>query len=163
MLVSARAGVQMAKDVKGGGLTLSLITVAAVVVAAVLVYGLVIRFGTPRVDPLRESNPGQLEGARIQIELLNGCGVDNVAAKARTYMRRLGFDVIGVGNYATSDVEASFVIDHVGDRVAAGKVAAALGLDENAIREEVSADAVFDASVVLGRDFATLEPYRGDN
>jgi hypothetical protein len=153
----------MGKDAKAGGMTLSLSLVLALVVAAVLLYALFVRFATPRVDPLREANPAALEGERIQIELLNGCGVDDIAATARSYMRRLGFDVVGVGNYTSDDVRVSFVIDHVGDRVAAKKVAAALGLDSAEIREVISADAVFDASVVIGSDFETLAPFRTNN
>lgn len=134
--------------------------VTAVVLLVVLAYALIVRFSTPRVDPLRESNPGQLQGARIQVEVLNGSGVDQLAAVARTYLRERGFDVIAVGNYARSDVEESFILDHVGDRPAAEKVAAAVGLSPDRIEDASSPDALHDVSIVLGMDYEILNPYK---
>lgn len=128
----------------------------AVTVALVLVYGLVVRVVAPRVDPSRVSNPAELEGNTIQIEILNGCGIDNLAAEARTHMRRRGFDVVGVGNHRVQDVDSSFVVDHAGDLRAARKVAAAMGISAARIRQESEDDALFDATVVIGEDYESL-------
>ena len=148
------------KSKRPGSFGSSLGLLAALLLLVFLAYALFVRFGTPRVDPLRESNPGDLEGARIQVEVLNGSGVDRLAALARTYLRERGFDVIAVGNYARSDVEESFILDHVGDRPAAEKVAAAIGLPPDRIEDASSPDALHDVSLVLGMDYELLKPYK---
>lgn len=147
----------MAKRKTGGDNPLWSIGIAlAVTVALVLVYGLVVGVVAPRVDPVRVTNPADLEGTTIQIEILNGCGIDNLAAEARTHMRRRGFDVVGVGNYASQDVDTSFVVDHTGDLQAARKVASAIGIPVEHIRQETEEDALLDATVVIGRDYESL-------
>ncbi len=138
----------------------SLSLLAALVLLAILAYAVIVRFATPRVDPLRESNPGRLQGALIQVEVLNGSGVDQLAAVARTYLRERGFDVVAVGNFDRSDVEYSFILDHVGDRPAAEKVAAAIGLSTDQIEDASSPDALHDVTLILGMDFETLKPYQ---
>lgn len=152
----------MGRDEKArsGGRALNVALLLAVVVACTLLYALATRFGTPRADPLRVENPAGLVGERIQVEVLNGCGVDQLAARARFFLRDRGFDVVGVGNYNESDVRETFVIDRVGDHASAAKVAAVLGLGADRIRAIPNPDSLFDATVVLGADYATLEPFK---
>jgi hypothetical protein len=142
-----------------GGLAMSGLLVLATLFAVVLAYGMVVRFATPRVDPLRESNAAHLQGDRIQIELLNGCGVDNLAADARLFMRDRGFDVVGVGNFEVSDVPETYLIDHIGDGVAARKVASSLGIGADRIRSDQESAALLDVTVVIGHDYRSLRIY----
>lgn len=150
-----------AKGARGraGSLAVTGLLVVATIFAIVLIYGVVIRFAAPRVDPLRESNATQLQGDRIQVELLNGCGVDNLAAEARQYMRDRGFDVVGVGNFEVSDVPETYIVDHIGDGVAAGKVAASLGVGADQIRKDEKSAALLDVTVVIGHDYRSLRIY----
>lgn len=131
------------------------------VVAVVLIYGLATRFLTPRADPVRESNPGDLVGDIIQVEVRNACGVAGLAADATRYLRRHGFDVVEVGDYTSFDEEHSFVIDRVGDPASAAKVARAMGIPEERVIQEIRLDYYLDASVVLGLDYENLHPFRG--
>lgn len=141
----------------------SLSTNAAIFVLGVLVialtYSLVTRVLTPRVDPVRESNAGELVGEIIQVEVRNGCGVSGLAASTTLFLRDHGFDVVEVGDYESFDVARSKVIDRVGDLASARKVAAVLGIPEDRVEEDIRPEFYLDVSVVVGRDYETLRPF----
>ncbi len=128
-------------------------------VLLVLVYGLATRFITPRVDPVRESNPAHLVGEIIQVEVRNGCGISGVAAETTMFLRRHGFDVVEVGDYSSFEEEYSLVIDRVGDRASALKVANVMGIPEERVVQEIRLDYYLDASVVIGKDYENLRPF----
>ena len=125
-----------------------------------MLYALGVRLLAPRVDPRREANPAHLVGDIIQLEVRNGCGVDGVAARTTRYLRRHGFDVVEMGDYTSFDVPYSLVIDRVGDLEAARKVAAVLGIPEERVRQQIQPDLFLDASVIIGKDYAQLAPFR---
>lgn len=141
------------------GLLLNTLLAVLGVILIVLVYGFATRFLTPRNDPARETNPAQLIGDIIQVEIRNGCGVAGLAAEATMYLRRRGFDVVEVGDHTSFEEAHSFVVDRVGDMESAMKVAHALGIPEERVVQEIRLDYYLDASVVLGRDYATLRPF----
>ncbi len=126
----------------------------------VLLYALGVRLLAPRVDPVREANRAHLVGDIIQLEVRNGCGVDGVAARTTRYLREHGFDVVEMGDYTSFDVAHSMVIDRVGDLEAARKVAAVLGIPKERVRQELQLDLFLDASVIIGKDYAQLAPFR---
>lgn len=128
--------------------------------AGILLYALGVRLLAPRVDPIREANPAHLVGNIIQLEVRNGCGVDGVAAQTTRYLRRRGFDVVEVGDYISFDVPYSLVIDRVGDLETARKVAAVLGISEDRVHQQIQPDLLVDASVILGKDYAQLAPFK---
>ena len=125
----------------------------------VLSYGLVTRaLGPP--DPERPSEETELVGSVIQVEVRNGAGIDHLAARATQYLRDRGFDVVEVGNYETFQQERSVVIDRVGDPEAARKVAEALGLPAERVRQEIRRQYYLDASVIIGDDYEQLRPFQ---
>lgn len=124
-----------------------------------LLYALGVRLLAPRVDPAREKNPAQLIGEIIQVEVRNACGVEGVAARTTYYLRQRGFDVVEVGNYTRIEPH-SLVIDRVGDLEAARKVAAALGIPEERVQQQIRPDLFLDASVIVGQDYASLAPFQ---
>lgn len=129
------------------------------VLVLVLLYALVTRTFTPRVDPGREENPAQLVGAIIQVEVRNGCGIDGLAAETTRYLRRRGFDVVEVGDHSSFDLDQSLVVDRAGDLAAAQKVANALGIAPDQIIQDINHDYYLDASVLIGKDYASLTPF----
>lgn len=133
------------------------------VMVVVLVYGMVTRFVTPRVDPVRSANPAQLVGEIIQVEVRNGCGVTGLAAQTTMYLRRHGFDVVEVGDYGSFDVAQSKVIDRVGDMASAVKVGNILGIPEDRVVQDIRHDLYLDASIVIGKDYETLRPFGDDD
>ena len=125
----------------------------------VLAYALVTRVLSPRVDPVREGNPAGLVGGIIQVEVRNACGADGVAGTTMRFLRQHGFDVVEVGDHESFDVETSTVIDRVGDMEAAHKIAAALGIDDEHVVQDIQPGYYLDASVLIGRDYETLSPF----
>jgi hypothetical protein len=128
-------------------------------VMIVLLYALVTRSFLPRADATREGNPGQLVGDIIQVEVRNGCGAPGIAGEVTRFLRRRGFDVVEVGDHTSFDEAQTRVVDRVGDPAAARKVAAALGLPEDRIVQDIRPDYYLDASIILGRDYPALTPF----
>lgn len=126
----------------------------------VLLYGLATRTLLPSPDPARSSESRDLVGSIIQVEVRNGAGVDHLAAETMHYLRERGFDVVDVGNYESFQKEHSVVIDRVGDPEAARKVAEALGLPADRVRQEIRRQYYLDASVIIGHDYKQLRPFQ---
>jgi hypothetical protein len=111
----------------------------------------------PPVDSKKgDVGPGQI----IQIDLLNGCGVNGAASRFTNYLRARGYDVVEMKNYKTSDVKESLVIDRTGNVETAKKVAYALGVKEKNIIQQINQNYFVDVSVVVGKDFSALKPYQ---
>jgi hypothetical protein len=143
------------KTIRSTGLNILIATF--VLVVGFLAYSFFSRniFQLP-VDPTKDGvQPGQV----IQIDLLNGCGVDGAASKFTNYLRARGYDVVEMKNYKTFDVKESLVIDRNGNVETAKKVAYALGVNGKNIIQQISHDYFVDVSVVVGKDFGSLKPY----
>ena len=125
-----------------------------------LLYALGARVFAPRVDPVRELNSGQLIGDIIQVEIRNGCGISGLAGEMTQFLRKKGFDVVEVGDSETFEQEYSVVYDRIGDLASAKKLAKAVGLPEDRVIQEIRLDEYLDASIVIGKDYATLVPFK---
>jgi hypothetical protein len=125
----------------------------------VMLYALITHGVGTRTDPARASNPADLVGDFIQVEVRNGCGVDRLAARTTQFLRDRGFDVVEVGDHASFDVAHSHVIDRVGDLESARKVAAALNIPMSRVTQDIQHDYYLDASVIIGQDYRRLEPF----
>ena len=142
-----------------GNLLLNSVLVLFLGAAAVLLFAFGQRLASPRPDPERLHNPGNLIGDFIQLEVMNGAGVDGLAAEMSDYLRDLGFDVVAVDNYVQSDVARTVVMDRIGNPDAAQQIALALGLEEDRIQQELKPTWFLDASVIIGQDYASLKPF----
>lgn len=125
----------------------------------VLVYALVTRTTQPRPDPPRAQPSARLVGDIIQVEVLNGAGVDHLAWETTQFLRDRGFDVVHTGNAKSFNVEESVVIDRIGDMESARRVARALDLPTDRVRQNIQTDYYLDASVILGEDYRQLPPF----
>lgn len=141
-----------------GLLNLALVVLGLAVIT--LLYALVTRHVQPRADPVREEKSAELVGDIIQVEVRNGCGVSGVAAVTTQHLREYGFDVVETGDFRSFDQERSVVVDRVGNLEAAKKVAAALGISEAQVQQEIRPDYYLDASVIIGKDYGSLLPFR---
>lgn len=111
---------------------------------------------------LPASNQSGMDGSgqRIQVSVLNACGTPGIAMKITEHLRSLGYDVVEIGNYGTSALEKSIVIDWVNDGTTAKKIADAVNIPQNRIVRRKSNRAMVDVSVVLGKDYRQLIPLR---
>ncbi len=128
---------------------------------SVLLLGLLIALFTriiyPRIFNQRaQVSTSELIGPIIQLEVLNGCGEAGIANNFTSLLRDNGFDVVETGNFERFDVENTFVISRGSSPVNAKRVAAALGVDEKFIIREESPDFYLDVTVILGKDYTSL-------
>lgn len=125
-----------------------------------LLFALVTRVFTPRVDPIREENTGNLVGDIIQVEVRNGCGISGLAGEMTQFLRKKGFDVVEVGDHDSFNLEHSMVYDRTGDIESARKLARAVGIPQDRVVQEIKLDEYLDASIVIGQDYAELAPFK---
>lgn len=97
---------------------------------------------------------------RIQVEVLNGCGVSGAAYKLTDYLRENYIDVVNLGNYRSFEIENSIIIGRNERIKNAEKVAALVGLDENSIIQQINSDYLLDVTFILGKDYRNLIPLK---
>jgi hypothetical protein len=96
----------------------------------------------------------------IQVDVRNGCGVSGVADRYTDFLRSKGFDVADYGNYISSEVDETLVIDRMGNMANAYEVAKALGVKKQNIIQQLNKDYFIDVSVIIGKDYLTLNPFK---
>lgn len=114
-----------------------------------------LKFGNSSDDLLIDSTK-----ARIQVEVLNGCGVSGIADKLTDYLRVNYIDVVNLGNYRSFEIENSIIICRNDKIINAEKVAALVGLDENSIIQQTNPDYLLDVTFILGKDYRNLIPLK---
>ncbi len=142
----------------------------AIVILAVLtvylLYNFIKRQVTPQADIIKTQVDTtnhltkQPSGSTLQIDVQNGSGVTGIADKFTDFLRIKGFDVVEMGNFSTSDVRNSMVIDRAGNMKNAKRVAASLGISEKNVIQQMNKNYFLDATVVIGKDFADLMPMK---
>lgn len=126
------------------------------VLLILLVAALFTRLIYPRIANERSELESKLISNIIQIEVLNGCGVQGIANAYTGLLRKNGFDVVETGNFETFNLEETVVISRSGIKDNAHRVANALGVSEDNIIVESSPDYYLDVSVIIGHDFEKL-------
>ncbi len=96
----------------------------------------------------------------MQINVLNGNGVNGVGTVMTAFCRRIGYDVVEMGNYKTFDVPQSLVIDRSGTMEDGRALAAKLGISGKNVIQQFSSDQMVGASVVIGKDYQSLTPWK---
>ncbi|MEW6507023.1 MAG: LytR C-terminal domain-containing protein [Bacteroidota bacterium] len=96
----------------------------------------------------------------IQVEVLNGCGVSGIADRFTDFLRSNKFDVVNMGNYIRFDMDETIVIDRTGNKANALHVALALGVNKENVIQQLNNDYFLDVSIVIGRDYYTLQPLK---
>lgn len=131
---------------------LNVLVVAMLAAAGYFAYALLAK--GPAAAP-RAAAPAKAAKV-IQLDVLNGCGVKGAGVKFTAFLRSGGFDVVEMKNYKTFNVPHTLVIDRVGDLASARRVAAALGVAEKNVIQQLNPDYFVDVSVIIGVDYASL-------
>ncbi len=95
----------------------------------------------------------------VQVDVQNGTGENRVGAIFRDYLKKKGYDVVDLGNYKSSDVFKTIIIDRTGDTRKAQRIAEVLGVSSRNIIQQINRDLYLDATIVIGKDFNELKPY----
>ncbi len=96
----------------------------------------------------------------IEVEVLNGCGVDGAAQTLTEYLREIGFDVVNSANADNFDYPRTLILDRRGHHEKAVKVAMKLGIDTTLVAQSLNDDLMLDVTVILGGDFASLHAFQ---
>lgn len=96
----------------------------------------------------------------IQVEVLNGCGVSGVADRFTDFLRNNNVDVVNLGNYIRFDMDETIIIDRISNKANAYKVAELLGVKKENVIQQLNNDYFLDVSIVIGRDYYTLKPFK---
>jgi len=112
------------------------------------------------IDSTSSQITKQPSNKTLQIDVQNGTGVQGIANKVMEYLRSRGFDVVEMGNFSSQDIKTSMVIDRTGNTKNAKLVAQSLGIQEKYVIEQVNRNYFLDATVVVGRDYLELKPFK---
>ncbi|MBN9399191.1 MAG: LytR C-terminal domain-containing protein ['Candidatus Kapabacteria' thiocyanatum] len=125
-------------------------------VVIVLLGSFVWRLFNPPVTPFVEGD-GNGAGQRqvIQVNIVNASRVDGAAQRAMAFLRERGFDVVEISSDPAT-AQRSHVIDRLGDRLSAEKVASVLGIADTLVVSDIDSMMFVRASVVLGTDLESL-------
>ena len=131
----------------------------AVVIVGIIVAGMIgslaWRMAHPPVSPLaNEEDPR----STIQIEIVNASGRKGAGKRALDYFRKRGFDVVEISSSADRPRRSS-VIDRLGDKQSALKVASSLGIPDSMVVSGIDSMRFLRASVVLGGDIDQLSAF----
>jgi calcineurin-like phosphoesterase len=146
--------------------SLNILTVILAVLTIYLFYNFVKHITTSRTEnkPYAVDSTSQMtkqpSNKTLQIDVQNGTGVQGIANKVMEYLRSKGFDVVEMGNFSSQDIKTSMVIDRTGNTKNAKLIAQSLGIPEKNIIEQVNRNYFLDATVVVGRDYLELKPFK---
>ena len=135
---------------------LILLIVILTVIVVFLSYSLYIKIQS--ISNEKDKSNNEVVSAIIQVEVMNGCGVDGIAAKFTNYLREKNFDVVQVGNYISNNIDETMIIDRIGNRANAEKLADVLGVHKKNIIQQLNKDYFLDATLIIGKDYNKLEP-----
>jgi hypothetical protein len=102
------------------------------------------------------TNPVQYRN--IKIEVLNGCGVQDLARVTTDYLREKGFDVINYGN-AAEEQKRTAVIDRLSPEKRWAKIVAK-ALDVKLTSVVIDSSLCVHVLVLLGKDYGEVMPKR---
>lgn len=110
------------------------------------------------VDGQLDKRSGEVAES-IQVNILNACGEDGLASKARKYLRKRGFDVVEIGNYPGL-LDKSVVIDRLGDRRSALKTAYAFGVNDSLVYKNIDSTLFVRNTLIIGKDYKNLNAFQ---
>jgi len=150
--------------------SLNILIVLLAVLTIYLLYNFIKRTTTEQpvekmqvVDTTLHNLTKQPSNKTLQIDVQNGSGVQGIAGRVMEYLRSSGFDVVEMGNFAASDIKTSMVIDRAGNMGNAKRVAENLGISEKYVIQQVNKNYFLDATVVVGKDYLELNPFKQNN
>lgn len=104
----------------------------------------------------KEEQPENKTSHIIQVEVLNACGTAGLADKFTDLLRSKKFDVVKTGNFASFDIDNSFVIDRVDNKDYAYSLADSIGIPKSNVIQQFNKNYYLDVTLVIGKDFNNL-------
>ena len=146
------------------GRSLRILIILFIIVDVALVFFAIRQCSSP-VQDVGQSEIKQ-EDRILQIEVLNGCGVDGVADKFTRFLRSNDLDVVKTDNFETMpgepnyNVQQTVVMERQGNIENGIRIAGILGLGPGRVLQEVNETYLIDATVIIGKDFRQLTSWK---
>jgi hypothetical protein len=147
--------------------SINILIVVLIIATLYLAYNFVKRVSVNRetekietVDSSKNQITRQPSTTTLQIDVQNGSGVQGLGNKFMEFLRTNGFDVVEMGNFSSSDVKNTFVMDRTGNMRNAKRVAQSLGISEKYVIQQINKNYFLDATVVIGKDYNDLIPFK---
>lgn len=140
-------------------LALNLIIFLLAAIIIYLAYSISINLSGGEAKDIPKQNT-QVAAEVIQVEILNGCGVNGIADRFTDFLRANGFDVVNRGNYKSFDLDNTIVIDRRGNLANAKKTAKALGAKPSSVIQQLNEDYFLDVTIIVGKDYFNLTPLK---
>jgi len=99
-------------------------------------------------------------GHKIQVEILNGCGIPKLARMYTNFLRSEGIDVLDSKNADDFDYVNTKILHHRGEIERALALADIMMIDKNKIIKDNDENLFFDLTLILGKDYLNLSSYR---
>ena len=99
-------------------------------------------------------------GHKIQLEILNGCGVPKLAQMYKFFLRSEGIDVLDSKNASNFDYIETKILHHRGEVKRALAVAKIMQIDDDRIIEDLNETLFFDLTLIIGKDYMNLPSYQ---
>jgi hypothetical protein len=93
----------------------------------------------------------------MRVEILNGCGESRLAIKVANILRRMGFNVIKIGNATTDDFHETVVIERSSEDLHNAKYFAKRINCKN-IGRDVDLALHLEVTIILGQDYEEYFP-----
>jgi hypothetical protein len=90
----------------------------------------------------------------MRVEVLNGCGENQLASRVATALRSWGLDVVAVGDASRHDHVESLLVDRAGKPALTRRLAEELG-DVQVVLERLEEPRA-DATLILGADYRRM-------
>ncbi|MCL5991057.1 MAG: LytR C-terminal domain-containing protein [Bacteroidetes bacterium] len=95
----------------------------------------------------------------VQVNILNACSVGGLAKKVKDYLNKQGIEVVSIGN-TSSPVGKSYLIGG-SDENKSLNLASILGIDKSMLKTQKNNSDNQIISVVIGKDYSQLKPFKG--
>ncbi len=98
------------------------------------------------------------QNATIRVEVLNGCGVDGLAMRARNVILKKGFDVVRVDNAGRQDFEETVVLERANENMENAEHFARQFSCKN-IGKDIDKSLYLEVTVIVGKNYKKI--FRG--
>jgi len=104
-------------------------------------------------------------GYKIEVQILNGCGIKHLAGKYERFLRSAGHDVVDTGNARLKSGSNNFnfskteVILRRGEIERAKQITELLNISKANIKIDYDENLMCDVTIIIGKDYDSLESF----
>lgn len=95
------------------------------------------------------------KNSNLRVEVLNGCGINRLALKVTTALRKQGFNVVTIGNTLESDFAETVVIERSDENMANARYFAGRIGCRN-IGKDIDPALYVEVTVIIGKDYEKI-------